>query len=112
LSCHSSHTTGKETGTVTSARLSTQPAMAKVRDPFPGPARRFPKKPRDESDAHRVPATGLSSRRAGAQRETASPREGVARAAHVRIAPRCGEGAIASRKGAIFRYGLDRLAVV
>lgn len=89
LSCHSSHTTGKETGTVTSARLSTQPAMAKVRDPFPGPARRFPRKPRDESDTH-LAATGRPPRRADTQRETASPREGVARAAHVLIAPRCG----------------------
>ena len=79
-----------------------QPAMAKARDPFPGPAGRFPRKPRDESET-RLASTSRPSRRAGTRRGTVSPREVVARVAHVLIAPRCGRRGftIALSKGAV-----------
>ena len=48
LSCHSSHTTGRGAVTVTSAVLSTQPAITRVL-PLDLPIFRAPDNPRDES---------------------------------------------------------------
>ena len=70
LSCHSSHTTGSGAVTVTSAVLSTQPAID-VRAPLETPPRSFaPDNPRDESGGGREDG----GRRA---RRSALPREGA-----------------------------------